>query len=194
MLLAGTLVAAQPAVQIPPHPSELKFQPLDYEPPSREKYRRVLSNDVVAYLVENHELPLVTISILTKGGSYLDPKGKEGLASAVGSQMRSGGTQKRSAEQFDEDADFLAANISSAYGATSGSASVNALAKDLDKALDLFVEMVRTPGFQQDRLDLYKTQVLQNMERRNDSTDDIEGREWSRLMRGDDHFTTSFIT
>ena len=98
------------------------------------------------------------------------------------------------AEDFDEEADFLAANISSFIGATSGSASVNFLSKDVDKALDLFFDMLRNPAFQQDRLDLYKSQQLQQIERRNDRTDEIEAREWNRLLRGEKHFTNIYST
>ena len=38
--------------------------------------------------------------------------------------------------------------------------------------------MLREPAFQQDRLDLYKAQALQGLERRNDNTAGIEGREF----------------
>ena len=51
--------------------------------------------------------------------------------------------------------------------------------------------MLRTPGFQQDRIDLYKNQIIQAMERRNDQTEEIQSREWARLMRGDNHFSTA---
>jgi predicted Zn-dependent peptidase len=180
--------------QVPSHPRELKFAPLAYQPPEPSRYRRVLANKVVAYMVEDHDLPLVNVAVYLRAGSYLDPKGKEGLAAAVGSQIRAGGTTRLSPDQFDEEADFLAANISSSLGATSGSASVNFLAKDTDKALELFFEMLRQPGFRQDRFDLRKTQVLQDMERRNDETSDIEAREWSRLMRGAGHFSTAAPT
>ena len=71
---------------------------------------------------------------------------------------------------------------------------MNFLAKDADKALDLFFDMLRTPAFQQDRFDLYKTQALQNLERRNDNTAGIEAREWDRLMYGADHFSTPPVT
>jgi zinc protease len=71
---------------------------------------------------------------------------------------------------------------------------VNSLSKELDKALELFFDMLQRPTFQQDRLDLYKSQQLQQIERRNDSTDDIEGREWNRLVRGEKHFTSLLST
>ena len=68
------------------------------------------------------------------------------------------------------------------------------MSKDTDKALELFFEMLRNPAFQQDRLDLYKSQQLQEIERRNDRTEEIEAREWNRLLRGDKHFTSVFST
>ena len=54
--------------------------------------------------------------------------------------------------------------------------------------------MLRSPQFQQDRLDLLKTQVLQGLERRNDTTAGIEGREFARLMNGTHHFSTAQVT
>src|SRR3712207_3948763 len=107
MLLAGSAAplaqtGAQQQGGIPAHPSELKYTPLSYTPPRRAQYRHVLSNGVVVYAVEDHDLPLVNVSALVRTGSYLDPAGKEGLAALVGSQMRAGGTQKMTAEQFDE--------------------------------------------------------------------------------------------
>lgn len=180
--------------QIPRHPRELKYPKLDYPAPKAAAYRQVLNNGVVAFMVEDHDLPLTSVSLTIRVGTHLDPPGKEGLASTVGSQMRAGGTTRWKAEEFDEEADFLAANISSAIGATAGSASLNCLTKDLDKGLEMFFEMLQHPEFQQQRLDLFKSQALQQMQRRNDQTDDIERRELNRLLRGEQHFTSKLST
>lgn len=190
---AAGLPAAQDG-DIPEHPQQLEFPPLEYDPPQRAEYRHVLRHGVVAYLVPDNALPLVSVAITVKGGSYLDPSGKNGLADAVGSLLRSGGAGAWKAEEFDEEADFLAANLSSFLGDTSGRVSVNALSKDIEAALGLFREMLVSPAFQEDRIDLYKSQVLQAMERRNDRTASIESREWGRLMRGDRHFSTAAAT
>ncbi len=191
---AGLLAQTMQKSDIPARPADLKFAPLSYTPPKREKYRHVLPNGVVVYAVEDSALPLVNISVLVRTGAYLDPAGKEGLASLTGSQMRAGGTTSKTAEQFDEAADFLAAGISSSIGGTQGNASLNLLTKDLDQGLTLFFDMLRNPGFQEDRLKLAKSQVLQAMERRNDRTDAIENREWTRLVRGAEHFTAKDAT
>ena len=199
LFLALALAALAPAPAaaqqpgIPPRPSDLKFQPLSYTPPKREQYRHVLPNGVVVYAVEDRDLPLVNVSLLVRTGSYLEPAEKTGLASLTGSQMRAGGTTSKSPEQFDEAADFLAAQLSSSVGSTQGNANLNVLAKDLDAGLALYFDMLKNPAFDEARLKLAKSQVLQQLERRNDNTTGIEAREWGRLMRGE-HFTTREAT
>ncbi|MEW5975422.1 MAG: pitrilysin family protein [Acidobacteriota bacterium] len=202
VLLAGLFVALaicplaadQTNSEIPAHPNELKYAPLIYEPPTATKYRKVLRNGVVAFLAEDHELPLINVSLIIRTGQYLEPKGKEGLASMMASQMRLGGTTGLDADAFDEEVAFLAATISSGMGGTQASAGLNSLKQNADRALELFFDMLRNPRFQQDRIDLYKRQILQAMERRNDRTDGIQAREWNRLMYGNDHFSTSQST
>src|SRR5688572_6000295 len=199
-LLALVLVTLSPAAvlsqtqQIPAHPRELKYTTLSFTPPKREQYRHVLSNGVVAYLVEDHDLPLINVSTLVRTGAYLDPPGKEGLASLTGSQMRAAGTTSKSAEEFDEAADFLAAGISSSIGPLQGNAGLNLLTKDIDQGLALYFDMLKNPRFQEDRLKLAKSQLLQNMERRNDDTTSIENREWTRLIYGANHFAARQTT
>jgi zinc protease len=92
------------------------------------------------------------------------------------------------ADALDQAADFLAVNFGISSGPKESSASINGLSKDLDKALDLLFTAMKSPRFQQDRIDLYKTQTRQGLERRNDSTTTIEQREWRRLLYGTDTF------
>src|SRR5262249_44563727 len=117
--------------------------------------------------------------------------GKTGLAQITASQMRSGGTHTKPPDAFDEDAAFLAASINSTAGEVSANASLNCLSKDIDQGLSLFIDMLRTPRFDEGRLKLAKSRMLQSMERRNASATSIERREFQRLMRGEKHFTTA---
>ena len=141
------LVAGRPAAQtIPAHPNDLTYELLDFTPPVSADHRHELSNGVVVFVVEDHELPLVSLSVTVRTGTYLDPPDKIGLASLTGSQMRAGGTMSMSATDFDEEAAFLAAQIGSNIGSTSGGASMNCLTKDLQTCLDMFFDMLRNPG------------------------------------------------
>ena len=192
-LAAGMALAADDAA-IPKHPRELKFAPLSYAPPKSADHRHKLSNGAVVFLVEDHDFPLVNISLLARTGQYLDPAGKTGLASLTGSQIRAGGTKAKPPAAFDEELAFLAANVSSGIGDVEGSANLNSLKSNLDQSLALFVEMLREPGFDPERLKLAKNQARQQMERRNDNAGGIEQREFARLLRGSQHFSTAQVT
>ena len=154
----------------------------------------VLKNGMVVYIAEDRALPLVNISLSLRVGSWLDPAGKDGLAGFTGAQMRRGGTKRLTAEELDERLEFLAAQASTGIGPTAGSASLNCLSDNLDEALSLFVEMLREPRFQEDRLALAREQALQEMKRRNDDSADIEAREWGILLYGEGFFTNRFTT
>ena len=196
-LAAGAVWA--PAVwgaarEIPAHPSQLKFSALHYEPPKADDARHELPGGAVAYVVEDHQLPLISISLTIRTGGYLTDADQTGLASSTGSQMRAGGTKIMSARDFDEEAAFLASNIGSNVGPTSASASVDCLKSNLEPTLKLFFDMLKNPGFDEERLNVAKARRLQAMERRNDRTAGVERREFARLLRGDSHFSTRQAT
>lgn len=193
--LSLAFVASFAAAQaLPDNPEKLSYAPLTYTPPAAKDHRVVLKNGMVAYVIEDRALPLINIQAMVRAGSWLEPAGKEGLARLTGSQMRAGGTRSLTAEQFDEKADFLAAQIGSSMADTQAGASLNCLADNLDDSLKLFIEMLRDPRFQEDRLKLAKDQLLQDMKKRNDESSDIEGREFSVLVYGDDHVSNRFST
>ena len=180
---AGLL--AQAPQQIPPHPRELKYTTLTFTPPKREQYRHVLSNGVVAYLVEDHDLPLVNISTLVRTGTYLDPAGKEGVASAYRQPdaHRAALPRKRRKSLTRPQIFWRPTSLATSAHSRETPAS-NLLAKDVDQGLGLYFDMLKNPRFQEDRIKLAKSQLLQNMERRNDNTAGIEDREWNRLIYG----------
>jgi len=192
-MAAAAPLTAQTAA-IPDNPEKLVFAPIAYTPPVARDYRVVLKNGMVVYIAEDPTLPLVNIELTLRTGSYLVPPGKEGLAGLTGSQIRRGGTKTMTAEQLDEKLDFLAANVGTSIGETSGRASLNTLRDNLDESLKVFVEMLKEPRFQEDRLALAKEQALQEMKKRNDDSEDVEAREWNVLLYGEGHFSNRFTT
>ena len=185
-------VAAPAAVPaIPKRPEEIVFEPLAFEPPSAQSFRRVLPDGTVAYLAPSHEFPLVTVSITFKGGSSLDPADVPGLASMTARMIREGGTTKRKPAEFDETLDFLATEVGVSANDTFTTATMNCLKTNFDESLALFVEMLRTPGFDAGRLETSKARVIESLKQRNDDASSIIGREWKRLLYGPDHFEAS---
>src|SRR6185503_12459952 len=97
------------AAAIPPRPEQIQFAPLKFEPPEAKDFRHQLPNGVVVYLAPSAEFPLVNISFTFRGGTFLDPHDKVGLAQATGAMIRRGGSSTKSAPELDEEFDFLAA-------------------------------------------------------------------------------------
>ena len=194
IIYALSVLPALTSAQVPETPDKLVFPELEFTPPERSDYRHTLSSGAVVYVVEDHDLPLVDVLVKVRTGSYLEPRSKAGLAYFTGTQLRKGGTEKHTPEEFDEELAFLAARMNARIGETQGSASFNCLTKDLDRVLDLFAEMLRSPRFDPARLALEKSQQLQDLARRNDRTASIESREWTRLLRGTNFFSVDHVT
>lgn len=179
---------------IPPRPEDLKFGELHFDVPQADRYYHRLPNGVDVYVVEDHTFPLVNLSILLRQGSYLEPSDEIGLAGVTGSLLRTGGTERLAPDAFDEEVEFLAANISSSGNDDSASASLRCITPVLDQSMALFFEMLRTPRFDAGRLAIQKANLLEAMSQRNDDAGDILGREWSWLLYGRDFYASRRMT
>jgi zinc protease len=179
---------------LPARPEQIVPRPLDFQVPDATKYRHQLSNGIPVYVLEDHSLPLVDVSLIVRLGAFLDPPEQPGLAGMTAGMMRRGGAGQRKPDEFDERADFLAANISAAAGDTNGGASLNCIKGVLDDGLGLFFEMLKSPRFDEDRLRIEKNNILEDMRQRNDDPADISRREWAWLMRGPEHFSAREAT
>ena len=178
-------VGQDTTVAIPERPEKLEFPALTYNPPEPESYRVQLKSGPVAYVVSDHELPLVNIVVYVRTGEYLQPKDKLGIASLTGYMLSRGGTASKSAEEMEERLAFLAAQLNSGVGDTQGSVSLNLLAKDIEEGLGILRETLTAPRFQEERLALRKQQILQSMKTRNDESAGIEAREAAFLAFGE---------
>jgi zinc protease len=196
--LTSASASAQPAsadsTEIPAHPDQLSFAPIEFEPPDSAAHRVELSNGMIVFIAEDKTLPLIDISVRFRAGRWLTPAGKEGLAALTGGQMRQGGTESLSAEELDERLDFLAAQVGTGIGETATIASLNCLSDNFDESFAVFVEILKSPRFQQDRLELAREQALQGMKKRNDDTSDIEMREARGLLYGEGFFVNRHST
>ena len=182
------LMVALTAAAVPPHPDQIKFEPLKFDPPDAKDYRHTLASGVVVYLAPSSEFPLINVAFTFRGGDYLDPKDKIGLAGATGAMIRRGGSATKSAQEMDEEFDFLAAQAATFAGPTTSSATLNSLKSNFDQSFALFMDMLRHPRFEQERLDVYKAEVLEFLKQRNDDADPILAREWNILLYGPEHF------
>lgn len=163
----------------------MTFEPVVFTPPTPE--RVVLENGLVVYLLEDHELPLVTVTAMMRTGAWLDPADKVGLAGIAGATMRTGGTRRMGAEELDRELEQMAAIVSTGIGTESGSAVLDVLAKDLPRGLRLFADVLMTPAFDPARVELAKLQTIEGIRRRQDRPQSIAGREFAKVLYGPDH-------
>jgi predicted Zn-dependent peptidase len=183
--LAAAPAAAQ---QLPKRPEQIAFKPLVFNAPKATDYRHVLSNGVVVYLAPSKELPLIDLGMTFKGGGYLEPSDKVGLASMTTELMRTGGTEGLAPAELDEKLDFLATNIVIGARDTTCTASIDCLSANFDESLTLLMDMLLRPRFDEGKMKISVDESMEGMKQRNDDADPILSREWNMALYGEDHF------
>jgi predicted Zn-dependent peptidase len=185
---AAPSLAGDNGTALPKRPEEIKFGALQFDAPEAAKYRFTLKDGTPVYMAPSHEFPLINLSLTFKGGSNMDPADMPGLAGMTGRMIREGGTTTKKPGEVDETFDFMATQAGAGCGDTTSSANMNCLASNFDASLALFVDMLRNPAFDTARLETNRGQMLEGMKQRNDDAARIQGREWSALMYGREHF------
>ena len=179
-----TAHAADPAVI---DPRTMTFDAVEFASPEPE--RVIFENGLVVYLLEDHDLPLITIGALMRTGSWLDPPDKVGLAALTASVMRTGGGGGFSAMEVDDELAQFAGRITIAIGRQSGSASLDVLKKDVKRGLQLFAGLIRTPAFAPESVELAKLQAIERIRRREDEPESVANSEFVKLLYGSSHPT-----
>lgn len=162
---------------------KLKFPPLD-EPQMPEFQTVTLENGMILYLIEDHELPLVNARARLAAGGYLDSPEKAGLGSLTGTVLRTGGTENKTGDEIDEILEAIGASIEVGIRSTSGTVSMNILSEYTDTGLELFADILRRPVFDEDKIELAKTQTRSGISRRNDQPFPICIREFRKILYG----------
>ncbi|MBE9012172.1 insulinase family protein [Pseudanabaenaceae cyanobacterium LEGE 13415] len=195
--LLFVLLSVHPAVaDTPKHYTDLKFAPPpEIRVPDYTRFQ--LQNGMIVYLMEDHELPLVSGTAIVRTGDRFEPTEETGLGELTGTLIRAGGTQKRNADQLNQLLEQRAAVIETGISTTSGSAGFNTLTEDLPEVFDLFAEVIQQPAFAPDKLAIAKVQVQGGIARRNDDPNGIASREFQKLVYGNESpyaRTTEFST
>ncbi|MFB3910399.1 MAG: M16 family metallopeptidase [Candidatus Eisenbacteria bacterium] len=115
-----------------------------FQPPSVSSER--LENGLEILVVERHDLPVVTATLVTRAGSLLDPPGKEGLARLTASAMVRGTKAKNALAVADALGD-LGTALSTIVGIENVRQSLEVQKGNLGRALALLSEIVRTPTY-----------------------------------------------
>lgn len=167
------------------HYADIDTPPLpEFDIPEPEQV--TLPNGMIVFLIENHELPLISMSARVGAGAVYESADKIGLASIAGQVMRTGGTENVDADALNLRLENMGAQIEASIGTVSGQVFMSSLTETVDEVLPLFADVLMHPAFPEDKIDLAKTQSKSGIARRNDQAQSIVNREFDKLLYGAD--------
>jgi predicted Zn-dependent peptidase len=102
------------------------------------------TNGITVWLLERHDVPIVSCDITVPTGASSDPKGKGGLAHATAGMLMEG-AGSRGALDLAAAIDSLGARVTTDANADATFVSVTVLKRNLDRAFGLFADVVARP-------------------------------------------------
>ena len=151
-----------------------------YKLPPYEKFK--LKNGLTVYLMEQHEVPIINISVILPAGAIYDGD-KSGLASLTAIALKHG-TKNFPKAQLDEELDFLGASISASASKESAGLSARMAAKDKDKVLNLIKEILLDPTFDVREFDKEKKRLLTSLEQQKESPRSVISSYFDKFIYG----------
>ena len=147
-----------------------------------------LKNGLKVLVVENHKLPRVSYSLTIDNAPYTEGN-KKGVSDMVSALLGSG-TKKMSADAFNEEIDFLGANISF----WDSGAAASGLSKYSEKILSLMADGALNPVFTQAEFDKEKNKIVENLKADEKNVPSIAARVVDVLTFGKNHPRGEFLS
>ena len=135
-----------------------------------------LENGLTVYLVERHELPIMSVQLLTLAGTGGNPVDRPGLA-GITAAMLTEGTAKRSAEEIANEAALLGTDLNSSSDgdigdipdADSAWLSLSFLSKYTGRGMELLADSAEHPSFPTPDLERIRTNRITALLQEQDS-------------------------
>mgnify|MGYP003976250609 FL=1 len=139
---------------------------------------------IKAWLVEDHTNPIITVNISFRGGSALDPVGKEGLANLISATLDEGAGDIKS-QEFQQKLEDLAISLNFDSRLDSFSGSLRTLKKNQAIAFDLLRLALTKPRFDSEPVERIRSQIIANIRRQSENPRRIARRTlFSKLFPG----------
>jgi zinc protease len=147
--------------------------------------RFTLPNGLEVLVVARPQVPVVDLVLAIKAGGNDEPKDRVGLSQFVASMLRKG-TQKRTADQISELADFVGASFNADAGDDYSTITCHARSKDLGVCLDLTSDVVEHPTFPAGEMKEVHDQLEAAVESVKDNPQALAGQHAQNLYYGED--------
>lgn len=147
-----------------------------------------LKNGLKVLVVEDHKLPRVSYALTIDTAPYVE--GAKAGVSSLTSAVVGNGTAKTAKEKFNDEIDFLGANV----GFWNTGASASGLSKYSSRLLELIAEGSLSPLFSQEEFEKAKQQAIEGLKADEKSVASVAGRVESALLYGKSHPNGEFVT
>ena len=147
-----------------------------------------LQNGLKVMVVENHKLPRISYSLSLDNVPYLE-KDKKGVTSMLGRMMGSG-TAKITKDAFNDEVDFLGANISF----SDNDAYASGLSKYSGRILELMADGALNPVFTQVEFDKEKAKLIESLKSDEKSVPAVARRIENVLAYGKNHPSGEYLS
>ncbi|MCA1625056.1 MAG: insulinase family protein, partial [Acidobacteria bacterium] len=137
-------------------------------------------------LVKHNELPIVTVNMAFKTGTTADPRGLSGLA-ATTSALLDDGTKTRSAVDIANEVQSIGAQLSTLSDDDYSGVRMLTLTKHLDKALDIYADVIQNAEFPETEVETYRNRTLVSLKQRRDNANIVANIVYNRVLYGDAH-------
>ncbi|RYG41495.1 MAG: insulinase family protein [Chitinophagaceae bacterium] len=161
----------------------------EYKLPAYQKF--TLKNGLTVYLMEQHEVPMINVSVILPAGAIYDGD-KAGLASLTATALKHG-TRNYPKIKLDEELDFIGASINTSASKEAAGLNAQFAAKDKEKVLTMINELLTAPTFDTSEFAKEKKRVLLRLEQAKESPRSVISSYFEKFMYGD-HVYGNIIT
>jgi len=152
-----------------------------YKLPAYEKFK--LPNGLTVYLMEQHEVPVISVSAILPAGAIYDGE-KAGLASLTATALKHG-TKNYTKTKLDEELDFIGADITTYASKEFSGLSAKCAAKDRDKVLAIIKDVLLEPVFDASEFEKEKQRLLVSLEQQKERPRSVIGSYFDKFLYGD---------
>jgi zinc protease len=145
-----------------------------------------LSNGLKVEYWSRPKLPLMSVSMMFRGGASLDPESKEGL-SQLTSSMLDQGAGNLDAASFHNALDLLGATVSASSGAVNSSVGLSVLSRNFGAALNLYADAIQRPRFEGKELDRVRRIHIAELQEADDNPTAVARKVAAREFFGAKH-------
>ena len=141
-------------------------------------------NGLEVWMVEQSELPLVAMNMVFHTGSTNEPENRTGVAGLT-AQLLDDGTASRSAADIVNQLQSIGANVNSGSGWDSTTVSLQTLTKNLDKALEIFSDVILNPAFPANEMESLRGRQLIGLRQQRANPGAISNLAFNKVLYGD---------